>query len=282
VKWESSLARARARLKLLLPVLAGFAVFLATAAETPVTISELPPKARQAIETHVGTAKLGKITRSVDGCDVTYDVEITRDGRDRGLTVNDAGELLETEVFMRELPRPVARAIRERIGRGAPDSIFKNHADGEVSYDVAFTKEGKERDFTVDEKGELLDEEVFQDELPPQVNSAIQKHVAGLKPGDIYKTRDEGKVYYEVEFERNGKTRTVAFDEKGVVAYEDEPVSFSDLPQAARDAAKASLGDATPCSVNKHIEGDDVSCEIEFKKDGKTESITVAADGKAD
>ena len=261
--------------------LVGFAPVIA--AEKPVTISELPPKARQAIETQVGSGKLGKITRDVEGCDVTYDVETTRDGRDRSFTVSESGELLETEVFMRELPRPVARAIRERIGRGAPDSIFKNHADGEVSYDVAFTKEGKERDFSLDAKGGLLDEQVFLDEVPAAVNSAIQKQVAaGMKAGDVYRTSEEGKVYYEVEFERNGKARTVAFGEKGVVAYEDESVSFTDLPQAARDAAKASIGDAKPCSVNKHAEGDVVSYDIEFKKDGKTDSVTIAADGKAD
>jgi len=274
VKRETILARTRA---LALAYLAGS--LASGSAQMPVKLSDLPPKAQQAVQAQVGDGKLREITRNVDGCDVTYDVQMTRGRNERSFTVNDGGELLETEVSMREIPRPVARAIRERLGRGAPESIMKNSGDDEVSYDVGFTKDGKERYFTLDEKGELLDEQMFLEELPATVQSAIQKQ--GSKPADIYRIKDEGKVYYEVEFERNGKSRTVGFNEKGAVAYQDEPVSFSELPEPARNAAKPSLGEATPCNVNKHTEGDEVNYEIEFKKDGKTESITVEADGKA-
>ncbi len=257
-----------------------FVIGIAAGAEMTVKLSDVPAKAQKAIQAHVGEGKLGTITRTSEGCETRFDVEMTKGGRDRSFAVDEEGELIEVEVFMRDVPQPVQRAIHARIGRGPPESITKANDDGEISYDVEFTKDGKERDFTLDSKGEVLQERMFLDELPESVRNAIQKQAAGSKSGEIYKTTDEGEAYFEVEFERNGKSRTVGFNPKGTIAYQDESVSFSEVPEAARNAAKAKLGESSPCDVNKHTEEDGVSYDIEFKKDGKVQSVTVSAEGK--
>ena len=250
------------------------------AADTTVKLSDLSPKAQQAIQAQLGDGKLGNITRSSEGCEVRYDVDMTKGGRDRSFAVNEEGDMLEIQVFMRELPQPVQRAIHAHISHGTPESILKANDDGEVSDDVEFTKEGKERDLTLNSKGELVQERMFMDELPEAVRVALKREPAGVKFGEIYKTMDEGKIYYEIEFEGSGKARTVGFDAKGTMAYQEETVSFAEVPEAARDAAKASLGGVTPCDVTKHTEGYEVSYEIEFKKNGKLQSVTVSSDGK--
>jgi uncharacterized membrane protein YkoI len=252
----------------------------AKAADTPLKLSEVPPKPERAIRAQLGDGKLSQITRSSEGCEIRYDVEMTKEGRDRSFAVNGEGDLIESQVFMRELPRPVQRAIHAHIGKGAPDSILKANEDGEVNYDVEFTKDGKERDFTLDNKGELVQERMYLDELPESVRPAVQKQATSSTIAEIYRIIDQGESYYEVELGANGKTRSVGFNGKGDIAYQEETVSFAEVPEAARNAAKAKLGNATPCDVTKHTEDDEVSYEIDFKKDGKRQSVTVSSDGK--
>jgi uncharacterized membrane protein YkoI len=250
------------------------------AADTMVKLSEVSTKGQQAIQAQVGDGKLVAITRSSDGCEVRYDVEMTKGGRHRGFAVNAEGDLLETQVYMRELPQALQRAIHAHIGRGAPQSITKANEDGELSYEVEFTREGKDRDFTLDSKGELVQERMFLEELPEAVRAAVNKEAASSKCGEIYTTVDEGEIYYEAEFDMNGKTRTVGFDRKGAIAYQEETVPFTEVPPAARDAAKARLGGAIPCEVTKHTEENEVSYEIAYKKDGKLQSVTISSGGK--
>ena len=264
-----------------LVLLFGIAGWLpARAVDSTAKLSDLPPKAQQAIQAQLGDGKLGTITRSSEGCEVRYEVDMTKGGRERSFAVNEQGDLLEVQVFIRELPPRVQRAIHQHIGRGAPECVMKAVDDGEVSYDVEFTKEGKARELTLDSNGELVQERMFLDELPEAVRAALKTKPAGAKFGEIYKTIDEGEAYYEVEVEGNGKTRTVGFDAKGAVAYEEESVSYAELPEAARNAARAALSGTMPCDVTRHSEGYQVSYEIEFKKDGKRQSVTVSSDGK--
>src|SRR3954470_22436527 len=92
--------------------------FQSTGAEANVVkVSDLPPAAQNAIHAQLGGAKLGEITRSVEGSEVSYDVEMTAKGKTRSFTVSQEGELLAFQVFLPETPRPVQQAIHAKVGR---------------------------------------------------------------------------------------------------------------------------------------------------------------------
>src|SRR5689334_48142 len=79
--------------------------------ETPVKLSELPPSLQKAIQARLGQGQLGGILRVLDDGEVTYEVEMSKAGRTRGITLDAAGVLVEEEVFLAELPAAVQKAI---------------------------------------------------------------------------------------------------------------------------------------------------------------------------
>src|SRR5205085_8336407 len=118
---------------------------------------ELPVAAQKRIHAQLAGAKLGQITESIEGTEVSYDVEMTSKGKTRSFTVSEEGELAALQVFLPETPRPVQQAIRAQVGRQGLGDIFKHTEDGEVTYEVEMTKAGKTRNFTLDADGKPLE-----------------------------------------------------------------------------------------------------------------------------
>src|ERR1043166_4052146 len=165
---------------------------LAVAAQTTVVkLSEVPPGAQRTIHTQLGAARLGEIAKSIERGEVSYDVEMTAQRKTRSFTVSEEGELLAVEVFLGELPRPVQRAIREQVGKGKLGEISKTTEDGEITYDVEMTKDGKTRSFTLAADGKLVELQVFLDETPAAVRQAIQREAKNGTCGEILKTIED-------------------------------------------------------------------------------------------
>ena len=127
-----------------------------------VFMREIPEAARKAIHDQAQAAKgkLGDINRVLDEGKVTYEVELTRDGRELSFTVGEDGKLLDQDVALADTPEKVQKAIRAKTAGGVLTKIEKNteDEDGEVSYDVEAEQGGKKITFSVDADGELLDD----------------------------------------------------------------------------------------------------------------------------
>ena len=83
------------------------------------------------------------------------------------------------ERALERLPTAVQKTIRAQVGDGKLRAIDQDDEDGRVSYDVEMVRQGKTRGFTVGEDGNLVDTEVFLDELPAAVQQTIKKTVGG-------------------------------------------------------------------------------------------------------
>src|SRR6185312_6469761 len=77
------------------------------------------------------------------------------------------------ERMLERLPAAVQKTIRAQVGDGKLSAIDRDNEDGRMSYDVEMVREGKTRSFTVSEEGDLIDTEVFLDELPPAAQQVI-------------------------------------------------------------------------------------------------------------
>ncbi len=247
---------------------------------TIVRLADLPANLQQAIQSHVGDGKLDEITKTAEDGDVTYDVDITKKGKERSFSVDDQGNLLEEEVFIGEIPMPVRKAIHGQVGKGSIQDIQKVHEDGEITYDVEMTKDGKTRDFTLSVKGELLELQMFIDELPEKLQAAIKKEAGGAKCGDIYKSIDEDDVLYDVDLETDGKTRTLSFDIDGQLLSEEQDVSLRETPTAVQQSLGGQLAGARLASVTKVKEDGVVTYEAEIVKSGKSLYVVMGADGR--
>jgi uncharacterized membrane protein YkoI len=245
-----------------------------------VFLAELPAAVQKTIQAQVGKGTLGEIDKSTEAGETDYDVELTRDGKTRNLTVGADGELLAEEAFFLELPPAAQRAIQSRIANAKLTDIEKTVDDGETTYEVEIDRAGLTRSFTVNTNGDVPEEQVFLSELPDKLQSAIQAKTAGGKPGEINKITDDGDVSYEVEMIQAGKTRTLTFDSDGNLSSEEEEISLSDAPEPVRKEIQSLAGGGKIAGLSRVTAGKEISFDVDLSQGGKESSFTIAADGK--
>ena len=239
----------------------------------------LPAMIQKAIQLQVGDGKLDSIDKVSEDGEVIYDVEMTKDGKDRDFSVGESGELLAAEVFLPELPAAVQKTIQSQLGKGKLGDIYKASDEGEVSYDVEMTREGKARSFTVSDKGAILEEQVFLNELPVPIRKAIQKNSGGATLGEITKSTDEGETIYYAELNKGATTRTLTFNMDGVLLAEEEPATLSDAPEAAQKKIKSLAGDGKIAGMTKVTEDGDISYDVDILQGGARKTLSVSAAG---
>jgi uncharacterized membrane protein YkoI len=240
-----------------------------------VPLKEVPTAAQKAIQAQLGDGRLNEITRSIEDGVAIYDVEIIKDSRTRDFTVNAAGDLLEEQVFSAELPLAVRRAIHAHVGKAVLGEIYKVFDAGEVTYNVTMTKGNQERDFTLSETGKLLEIQVFLDELPAAVRKAVQQAIGSAPCGDIYKSTEDGEVFYDVDVETGGKTRTLTFDATGTPVSEAQEVALVETPVAVQKTLTAQLAGAKLASLQRVVEDGTVTYSADLVKAGKRVSLTL-------
>jgi len=196
-------------------------------------LSRLPPAVRQTIRAQLGNGRLNSIEKDAEDGDLTCDVEMTRDGRQRDFTVGAAGELIDQQVFLPELPSATQKCLQAQAGGGTLDDIYKSTDDGETSYDAELTSNGRTRDVTVADDGRLMSVEMFPDELPAAVRQAIQKQAADAAPDEIDKTFDDG-TNFEVDLTQAGRDRDFTVRPDGTLL--DAQVFLNELPAALQAA----------------------------------------------
>ena len=258
-----------------------FLGFDAAAAETNIVrLSDLPLTVRKTIHAQLNGARLGGICKSIEGGEVSYDVEMTSRGKTRSFTVSEEGELIAVQVFLPETPQTVQQAIRAQAGRQDLGDIFKYTEDGDVTYEVEMTKAGKTRTFSLSPDGKLLAMQMFLEETPAVIQKAIQKEMRGGTCDEIHKTTEDGEVNYDVTITRNGKSVSLTFDVKGALVYQAEPVQISETPEAVQKTLKAQLAGAKLVSLEATIEEGKVTYEVELVKAGRRQSLSIKPDGQ--
>lgn len=245
-----------------------------------VFLAELPAVVQKTIQTHVGKGTRGEIYRCIDDGETTYDAETTRDGKTRSFTVGADGELVDEEMFLAELPAAVQKTIQTEIGDGKLGEIDKSVDEGEITYDVEFTRGGKTRSICVGAAGELLETQMFLSELPVVLQKAIEAQPGSGTLGDIMKCMEAGEVDYDVEITQAGKTRTLTFGPDGTLTSEEEDISLAETPEAVRKEIQSLLGKGRLTSLSKVTEDKKISYDADVKQDGKTKSFSVDAEGK--
>ncbi len=248
-------------------------------ADGTVALSDTPTPVQKTIQAQIGDGKMGDITNEADGEETLYDVDLTaKDGSERDFSVAQDGTLVSVEVNLNETPAPVQKTIRAELNGGDLDSIDKNVADTDVTYDVEGTgKDGKTRDFTVDDDGTLSSREVDLSETP----DAVQKTIASRLNGDKVESIDEN-------FDDDGKnfdvtiSATKSFNVTADGALDSQQVALADVPPRVRMTIDARLGDGTVLRVDKSFEKEKnvFPYKVQGRKDGKPFNFSVAPRGR--
>lgn len=172
-----------------------------------VTLAETPDPVRKAVKAQATGWELESIDKNVDDAEISYDIEVTKDGREKGFTIGEDGSLWSVEMELSETPAPVQKTIRTETGGNRIESIEKTLED-DVTYDIEVTnKNGREQGFAVAPDGRLLSRQVSLPEVPLPARKAIKEHLAGGTILRIDKSfaPEKGVPAFEVEGRKDGK-----------------------------------------------------------------------------
>lgn len=127
--------------------------------------------------------------------------------------------LFSKEVKMEDVPTVAQTVIQTHVAGGIVEKI-KCEKDGDKHlYKVDYTKDGREFELKVDEDGKVLEieEAMKMEELPPAVQATVKTETTGADIKELVLETEEGKTFYEVEFEKDGKEHEVKIAEDGTV-----------------------------------------------------------------
>ena len=242
----------------------------------------LPIPVRRTVQAEIATGTLDSVSRTNgDGGEVIYDIDFTRLGKSRNMTVALDGKLLDIQVFLEETPFPVRAAIQKLSQGGELGDITKNIGDyDDFAYEVELTRDGATRTFTVDDHGLLLEMQVFLKETPPSVQQTIHTKVGGDILGDITKTMDGDEVSYDVEMTKADRRRTFTVGTNGALVQ--EQVFAEELPEAVQKAVEAQAQRGRLGKINQSTEAGKVYYEVAVSIGGNTCRVTLDAGGALD
>jgi uncharacterized membrane protein YkoI len=172
-----------------------------------VSLEEAPDPVQAGIRQQVGDGKLVQIDKVSGEEGTTYEVEITKGGRDREFTVNANGELTRVEFFLEETPASVQKAIRTRLGSGRLGEIHRLLDKGQTTYRAEMTRHRKAMPFTVSSAGKLISAVVGLEETPPAVQRTIRRQVGDGYLDEVQWTIDEDEVTYDVTFTKADESK---------------------------------------------------------------------------
>jgi uncharacterized membrane protein YkoI len=128
--------------------------------------------------------------------------------------------LFTKEVKLEDVPPEAQAAIEAYTSGEGIEKITHEKEEGKHYYKVEYKNDGREFELEVDKDGEVLEAEeiVTMENLPPAVQETVKTASAGaeIKELALLET-EEGKTFYEVEFEKDGKEHKVKIAEDGTV-----------------------------------------------------------------
>ena len=127
--------------------------------------------------------------------------------------------LFSKEVKLNDVPQAAQAVIQSHTSGGTIEKITCEKKEGKHFYKVEYKKDARKFELQVDDDGKVLETEeiLAMEDLPPVVQDTVKAESAGGKIKELSLETEEGKTFYEVEFEKNGKEHEVKISRDGTV-----------------------------------------------------------------
>ncbi len=241
-------------------------------------LSELPQAVQTVMKSQSANGRLGKIERVIDDDETSYQTEVIQRRQHRSLTVSGDGSSFSIEIDLKDAPAAVQKSIREHVGNGKIEEVDRTNDDGEITYEVDFTKDGSERSLTVAPSGKLLEIVVALEETPAPVQKAIKALIGAGKVGEITKVFDDDGVKFEFETTKQGIARDYTLDDHGRTI--SAQLVLVEAPEPIQKAIRQKLGDAKLTRIDKLASADGkITYAIQGRQGQEELDFILKADG---
>jgi Putative beta-lactamase-inhibitor-like, PepSY-like len=131
----------------------------AVAAEHSVACSTLPPAVQQKSKLMLDGSVIHECVRDISKGKTTYELELLKDGRNKDVTFDPDGNVLEVEeqIDFASLPKLVAAAIQKEVGAGHLGKIESlTRGSTLIVYETTVTRNGKRREIAFRPDGSVM------------------------------------------------------------------------------------------------------------------------------
>ena len=249
-----------------------------TLLSSQVLLSEVPSAAQTAIRTQLGDATLRNIFWTDDLGEISFEVEVTRNGKAHSFSVTPEGKLLSVQVSLAETPAPVRKTVQAHLGKARLGEVHRVVEDDETTYAIETHHDGKKQSFNVAADGEFLSYSVLLAETPPPVQKTVKQQVENGRLGEIERSEAAGESTYDVRTFSNGRRRSFTVAADGRIT--SLQVLLSETPAPVQQKIQEQSDGASIVRIDRTSQGRETLYEVETKKLGKKVVFLVSADGK--
>ncbi len=134
------------------------AVLAVQADEEKVPLKDVPKAALKAVKDKFPGAKLTGAEKEKKDGKVTYEIAIAYKGRKIEVHVTPDGKIteIEKEITLKELPKPVADALKEKYPKAKIEKLEEVTAGEKVTYEAHFVVGKKKLEVVFDPSGKVL------------------------------------------------------------------------------------------------------------------------------
>lgn len=127
---------------------------LAGAAETKVSLADLPAPVQKTVHEQTRNAELKGLSREVEHGKTFYEVETIANGKSRDLLVDPSGQIVEVEeaTSLESVPAAVKAALAPKGKILKIETVTRGNA---VSYEAVVSKSGKKSEVAVEADGTI-------------------------------------------------------------------------------------------------------------------------------
>jgi hypothetical protein len=125
------------------------------------------------------------------------------------------------------------------------------------------------------------EKKIQRSDLPPAVEQALQRQLAGATVKGFTTEHEGGKVLYEAELMVEGHSKDILFDANGRVQEVEEEVAFDSLPVEVKAGLRAGSKGGKIAKVESLTRQDNlVAYEAVVERNGKKSEIQVGPKGE--
>jgi uncharacterized membrane protein YkoI len=172
-----------------------------------IDFAELPTAVQKAADAIRGQDTVKSVEKQIDDGDITYEIQIVKDGKARGFDFRGDGLLSSTEVDLADTPKAVQAAIARRLDGGTVEKIDRIIERNSFSYQVEIGGERK-GELLLGEDGTCRRERVALAQLNPQAQRTIKERIGSgfiVRIDQTFAFSRRGSLRYEVQGRRNGR-----------------------------------------------------------------------------
>jgi hypothetical protein len=145
----------------------------------------------------------------------------------------------EEKISVKELPKAVLKAVKEKFPRAEIKGAAREEEDGKTTYEVMLKVKGRSVDVALKANGTILEieKEIAVDDLPKAVRKTLSAKYpkAKISKAEAITKGEDGPIRYEVVI-----TTEVVLNAKGKIAgaTEDDDQDDGEKPRAERKRSK--------------------------------------------